>query len=346
MDKTEKVIIIGAKRAEIFASEFNGRKLVIDKFRYDDRFLLVGVDKTKKEDGNETARGAKQAQKKKIIDIANTIWENSETKERMPFLILTGSKREQEKVAKSIPGATKLMVEREGGMEGKYVNGKPAVFFQNSVISRGLDVDQYNLILVYGCDFAQPFWRVADSRIADEIISDETTNSILRISSTLRNDNETLKVVVMPKEDVHKVKYLTNKIEMTEDSSKIAAILKKLAVGGKTVRDGRNGWKVIGRGINFEKGKAKFREIRSEDSEILDEEEKKSVMARIISFMREQKRNGVRTINSGKIYKNIKTHSGKNMVISALQQLYLKGILKMETHGKEKKWSLNNAKMS
>jgi hypothetical protein len=346
MNYTNKVVIIGATRAEIFASEFHGRKLVIDKFRYDDRFLLVGVDKTKKEDGSETARGAKQAQKKKIIDIANAIWENSETQERMPFLILTGSKREQERAAKKIQGATKLMIEREGGMEGEYINGKPAVFFQNSVISRGLDVDQYNLILVYGCDFAQPFWKVADPKIADEIISDETTNSVLRISSTLRNDNETLKVVVMPKEDLDKVKYLTDKIDMTEDPSKIAMILKKLAVGGKTVREGRNGLKVIGRGINFEKGKAKFKEIRSEDSEILDEEEKNSVMARIMSFMKESKRDRIGLRNSGKIYKNIKTRSGKNMVISAMQQLYAEGRLKMETHGKEKIWSLNEAKIT
>ncbi len=344
MARTNKVIIIGATKAEIFASEFNGRKLVIDKFRYDNRFLLVGVDKTKSEDRYETARGAKQAQKKKIIDIANAIWESSETQERMPFLILTGSKKEQERAAKKIPGATKLMTEREGGMEGEYINGKPAVFFQNSVISRGLDVDQYNLMLVYGCDFAQPFWKVADPRIADEIISDETTNSVLRISSTLRNDNQTLKVVVMPKEDLNKVKFLTDKVEMTEDSSKIAMILKRLAVCGKTERDGRNGLRVIGRGINFEKGKAKFRELRSEDSEIFDEEEKKSVMARIMSFMREEKRKKNGWINSGKIYNNIKTRSGKNMVRSAMQQLYADGDLKMETHGKEKRWSINKTK--
>lgn len=341
---TKKVIIIGATKAEIFAREFNGRKLVIDKFRYDDRFLLLGVDKTKNEDGSETARGAKQAQKKKIIDIANAIWRDSETAERMPFLILTGSKREQERASKRIPGATKLMNEREGGMEGEYINGKPGIFYQNSVISRGLDVDQYNLMLVYGCNFAQPFWKAADPKIADAIISDETTNSVLRISSTLRNDNEKLKVVVMPKEDMHKVKYLTNAIEMNENASQIAAIFKMLAVCGKTVRDGRNGFKVIGRGVNFEIGKARFRELRSEDSEILDEEEKKSVMARIMSFMREQKRKRIGSTNSGKIYKNIKTRSGKIMVISAMQQLYSEGRLKMVTHGKEKRWSLNEAK--
>ena len=47
MDKTEKVIIIGATKAEIFAKEFNGRELVVENFRYDDRFLLIGVDQKK-----------------------------------------------------------------------------------------------------------------------------------------------------------------------------------------------------------------------------------------------------------------------------------------------------------
>jgi len=68
------------------------------------------------------------------------------------------------------------------GNEMEYVTGGPIVFYQNSVISRGLDVDQYSLMLVYDCSFAQPL-VCSDKNVANAIISDETTIR-MRISPT------------------------------------------------------------------------------------------------------------------------------------------------------------------
>ena len=56
--------------------------------------------------------------------------------------------------------------EREAALHWEYISGKPVVFFQNSVISRGLDVDQYNVLMVYDANFAQPFWTIADPAVA------------------------------------------------------------------------------------------------------------------------------------------------------------------------------------
>lgn len=336
LEKTEKVIIIGATKAEIFAHEFGGREIVIEEFRYDERFMLIGVDKEKSTDN----RGAKAANKKKVLDIGKAIWKNSETNNRMPFMVLTGSKKEQDKVASLLNGATMARKEREGGMEAEFVSGKPVIVFQNSVISRGLDVDQYNVLLVYGCDFAQPFWSIADAGIAAAIISDETTNSVLRISSTLRTDNSSLKIVVIPKEDLGRVKYLTNVRVMKTDANDIAKVLRKMAVGGSVIRDGRAGTRVIKTGVNYIEGKEKFIELISNSNDIIDDEMVESIQTKIIAFLKEQKRAHVKTVTLNKI--NAKFGNGRfnGIIKEAVNRLYYNGTLIKEGNSKESKWRL------
>lgn len=211
------------------------------------------------------------------------------------------------------------------------------------MISRGLDVDQYNLMFVYGCNFAQPFWNVADPGIAAAIIADETTNSVLRISSTLRNDIGTLKFVVMQKDDLRKVKYLTNTTIMSDEAIKIARILKKMKMGGVTERDGRNSMKVIERGIDFAVGKAKFQEMRLSIDEIVDDEMTKTVMEKILIFMKEQKRKHVKNVTFMKFQEAF--GSGQNGLLrAALGILYHEKKLIKKRVGKSDRWSLPNKK--
>ncbi len=336
LHRTKKVIIIGATKAELFAKEFDGREIIIPEFRYDDRFTLIGVEKKKVGDN----RGARNAQKKKVMDIAKAVWKNAELNARTPFIVLTGSKREQEMASKLLNGAAMVRSERENGMEWEMNSGKPVIIFQNSIISRGLDVDQFNLMFVYGCNFAQPFWSVADEGIAAAIISDETTNSVLRISSTLRSDEKTMKLVIMQKNDLEKVKYLNNIRVLSDEADNIARIIRKLGVGGRVEKDGRRGIKVASNGIKNTEGKERIIELISESSEIVDDEELESVMARIMNFMLDQKKKRTKSINSSMIQKAVSVKGGREVVINAMQKLYAMGKLKMETHGKEKKWSL------
>ena len=341
MDHTEKVIIIGATKASIFAKEFGGRRLEIKDFRYNERFLVLAIEKSNPMDG----RGNSQAQLAKIVEIEKEIWKNTETSERMPFMILTGSKKEQENTAKKLPGASKLMNEREDGMRDEYIAGKPGIFYQNSVISRGLDVDQYNLMFVNGCNFAQPFWNVADKGIAAAIIADETTNSVLRISSTLRRDIETLKVIVMKKNDVHKVeKYLSNIVVMNDDAQRIAAILKKLVVSGLTIREGRSTRKVTNWGINFKEGNAKFIEMRSSTDEIVDDEMTRSVMGKIVKYVKAQNRKKIKSVTTKAIRNHLGSKCSYELLKSALERITYSKLLEMEEVGRTHKWSVARKK--
>ena len=89
------------------------------------------------------------------------------------------------------------------------------MFYQNSTISRGLDVDQYNVLLVHDADFAQPYWSAAIESgedgardILESIIMDETTNSVLRISPVKGGNENRPKIVIVPRVDLQKIRYL------------------------------------------------------------------------------------------------------------------------------------------
>lgn len=105
------------------------------------------------------------------------------------------------------------------------------VFYQNSVISRGIDVEFYTRLFVHTTAFANPYWtavaEVAEEDgdedlaikafgIIDAITMDETTNSVLRISP-VRRDPKTVtktelfedsipKLVVVNEEELWKIK--------------------------------------------------------------------------------------------------------------------------------------------
>ena len=289
MEEAEKIVVIGATRGAIFVKEFEGRRVEVGKFRYNDRFVVIGVE------ADGILRGNHKEQQKLVIRTASKLWGGAESDERIPFLVLTGSKREQSNAAAAIKGASRLNKEREGGMKAKYLAGEPAIFYQNSVISRGLDVDQYNLMFVHGCNFAEPFWSVADKGIAAAIIADETTNSVLRISPTLRTDIETMKVVIMPANDMHKVeKYISNTQLMIIEPEKLALMIKSLNVGGTVRRDGCDRMVKTKTGIHFESGKEKLIELRDTVDDIVDDAETLTWVEKIMSYVRETcRRSGV-----------------------------------------------------
>jgi hypothetical protein len=100
------------------------------------------------------------------------------------------------------------------------------------VISRGIDIDWHNVLIAMDTNFAQPFWRVCDPLIADRIIADETTNSVLRISPTRRRDLHCAKVICIAENDVWKVQYLGGRIIRSD--AEPAAVARSLIKMGAT----------------------------------------------------------------------------------------------------------------
>jgi hypothetical protein len=332
MEHAEKVIVIAQTRGKLFIEEFGGSIVEVKKFRYDDRFTVIGVDE------EATAGRAKTAQKKKILEIANGLWGTTENSKRIPFLMLTGSKKEQDAVARKISGATRLSNERERGMESEFVSGKPAIFYQNSVISRGLDVDQYNLLLVMSTAFAQPFWSVKDKNVEAAIIADETTNSVLRISPTIRNDEGMMKIIVMPRADIPKIeKYLSNITVNSHTANQIALMLRSINVGGMVETNGRKEIKVVCTGIKVEDGRNRMLEALENVDAMVDPEETEAIAAKIVELVNNKcRRNG--SAMTTKAIKNA-IGIGDAKVRVALSYIQYKKMLTTKWTGKNLKWS-------
>jgi UDP-N-acetyl-D-mannosaminuronic acid transferase (WecB/TagA/CpsF family) len=79
----------------------------------------------------------------------------------------------------------------------------------------------------------------------------------------------------------------------------------------------------------------------SEIDEVFDEKEKESMMAAIVKLFETKRKEGIKVLNSTKVYKAMKNASSEQLIRSALQELNYRKIIVMETHGKAKKWSLS-----
>jgi hypothetical protein len=323
MENAEKVVIIGATKAEMFAREYNGKVIEINEFGYKDRYTVLLI--------SDNGKGAANAEKKNILKIANTIWKDAETTNRMPFMVLTGSQQSQLSAVGAIPGAIGVKSEKEVGLQWGFNSGEPIVFYQNSIISRGLDVDQFNLLLIYDCNFAQPFWSVVDETTRDSIIRDETTNSALRISPTKRRDDNMMKIIVMRERDWWKVQYLEGREKViTADPITIGKILRTMRIGGN-VEITDDGVKITKKGITTSNGEERLNAMMSDVSDMVDDADMTIAMTRIEKLMRAAKKTASKSRSTSDIIDEIQKVwiIRKGVITRALQELYRKGTLRI-----------------
>lgn len=212
-----KILIIGSTRAELFANSLGNAVIIeIPRFKYAKNYILVIIDSSTE----DTYRGAKKNERLKIRKLIKAIAGDPDSKSRRPILALVGSKEHQDWLLRSLGGiAHPAQEEGEKGQQWNHLGGYVIIFTQNSTMSRGLDMDQYNVICVHDADFAEPFWSAAKEAgeenaeaILDSILMDETTNSVLRISPVVGHDELRPKVVIISENDRRKVKYLDEQV--------------------------------------------------------------------------------------------------------------------------------------
>jgi hypothetical protein len=155
----KQVLIIGHTQAELVGKSFPDTiVLEIENFKYKDNYVVISINAKSPVEERELCI--------KISKELSSIHKGN----RYPFMILTGSKKEQVKVLNQIGDRTHLS--REGGeLDQKWLfeSGYANVFYSNSAISRGIDLPQYNVLVDYGCDFSIPYWTAVIHRTAEEI---------------------------------------------------------------------------------------------------------------------------------------------------------------------------------
>ena len=318
----EKTVIIGATISEMFGKERNGKVLEVPTFRYAERFILLVIDADK----GTKDKNIHQQQRKKCLTIARLVAGDGEGLRRRPLMVLCGSKEVQRQVVDSIGGnAHGSTTERETGQKWNFLAGGANVFFQNSVISRGLDIEQYNCLIAYDTNFAQPFWQLEDQKIANAIVSDETTNSVLRISPTPRKDTKTTKIIIIPKRDLWKVRYLDGRIVETDrPATEIAETIKKKGITGLVEME-EDSIKVSKVGMESEGAKEKVIQGIRTGSEFSEE----AILTAVDVVSRAMQKREVwkKWLSVKNIFEM--THIDKELIRSALADLYYQS--KVET---------------
>ena len=212
-----KILIIGNTLAELFGKSLGDAVVLeIQEFKYRKNYVVVAIDS-----GDEDAyRGDVKNQRLKIRKIMKAVADDPDSKTRRPIMALVGSKEHQERLMRSLGGiAHASQEEGEMGQQWNHRGGYVNIFYQNSVVSRGLDVPQYNVICVHDTDFIQPYWAAARDAgdenagaMLNSIMMDETTNSVLRISPIMAGNELQPKIVIITRADLWKVRYLDEQV--------------------------------------------------------------------------------------------------------------------------------------
>ncbi len=229
-----RYLIVGFTEGEMFAEQMSRKifgeswrehitKLHIEKFPYGKNFIIVRAD-------GQTEREETIVLRKLIRAIEEI---DNQDIERVPRLVLTSSKKGQAKfhdrsvAESSIPLGRPHglpVIKRYGGLLGASMP-----FYANSRISRGIDVPFIDLLVADSCKFALPYMNATISglsaqareiefggegdlesvkrrlyeaiSIRDSLLTDETTNSVLRISPVIGMGESQVKVIAITASD-------------------------------------------------------------------------------------------------------------------------------------------------
>ena len=219
VDGSEKIVIIGATLAELFASKIDDHPVVINisKFKYDRNYIVIPID----HDNPKDRKNIYHRQQVKLRKIIKLIAGPADSQVDRPIIVFSGSKAKQsllmnefgEKVHRAAEGGERAQIKN---FKAGYIN----LAVMNAAISRGLDVDQYGVLALHDSSFSIPFWSAAkweDEEGADEmldsIIAYEATNSALRISPTERSGQTSRpKLILIPREDLWKLRYVEEQV--------------------------------------------------------------------------------------------------------------------------------------
>jgi hypothetical protein len=329
-----KVVIIGSTIAEMFIEYVGGEIIEKENFAQEDEFVILALDLAKDED----QRGKQHTIKTRMIDIARELGKSHGQKlTKFPTLVLTGSKQSQRKVKERIKVAHESSTEGEEDQKRNFMAGITNITYQNSTISRGLDVDIYNCMIAVDTNFSQPYWSATDRDIADRIITDETTNAVLRISSTKRTISNKAKLVIMAKDDLCKVRYLHGRvIECTASAQAISRVLIKIGVTGKTEMT-EHGIDITRDGTSKDNFYERLHDMILNADTILSNQEELNVGTTILNVLAEKRGKWMTTRDlqnaSNCVYRTM---------VTVLQRLHFDKRVQHKRTGKSSYWKVEN----
>ena len=225
MPESVRRILIGSTRAEMFAKQVYGEyeRISPTTLPYVNNFAIIAVG-IKDTDSRGRKRMNKGRTRTLLRKVAAKLYRNN-----VPIIMVTGSEEQQERCAAQMRDHRVLVhtVKKEDvdQMIDVLLSGAVAILYANSNISRGVDLDFYDVEIMYNVDFSTPYWsamaeywrskrgqiRLKDREgdpaednaavyegIREKIISDEMFNLLFRIAPIKGRWEEQAKIVFVP----------------------------------------------------------------------------------------------------------------------------------------------------
>jgi hypothetical protein len=219
VNNSEKIVIIGATLAELFAFKIDDHPTVINisKFKYAQNYVVIPIE----HDDQRDKKNIYRRQLAKLRTIVKLVAGAADSDIDRPIIVFTGSKARQSHLACEF--GEKSHRAAEGGERAQIKNFKSGhinLAVMNAAISRGLDVDQYGVLALYDSSFSVPLWSAARwvdeyraKEMLESIIADEATNCALRISPTERSGQTSRpKLILVPSTDLWKLRYIEEQV--------------------------------------------------------------------------------------------------------------------------------------
>ncbi len=197
---SKRMLLIGATMAEKIAKIHAPDACMVREFKsfhYAHNFAIIPVQATTtiSINGTEYERGSRDKTQKFMLTIADTLTQNN-----TPCIVVVGSEQMQRKVEADLRemGVPPLVCQQEtrDELDDNLLTGRPTILYANSSVSRGIDLDCFDVILLIHADYSTPYWSAMESywkdkdeeksreyhNIREQILIDETVNLAFRIA--------------------------------------------------------------------------------------------------------------------------------------------------------------------
>jgi len=197
---SDRILMIGATLAEKIAVTCEPdacKVLEFKKFQYAKNFVIFPVEDKQEVtlNGKTYTRLDRDKTQKDILDIARELY-----RQNIPCIIVNGTEETQRQAERNLREmkVSPLVTQQETVAElyDSLLTARPNLVYANSNVSRGIDLDPYDVILIYHAEFSTPYWSAMvaywkdrDSNkassyqwIREQILVDETVNLAFRIA--------------------------------------------------------------------------------------------------------------------------------------------------------------------
>lgn len=236
--------VIAGPEGELFLDELEGEavSIEIEGFRYEEDFVILPIGKE-----DEEQLESPQAQRRRVGDLSK--WLNDRA---VPHIAVAGTRARADVHASRLSDDISTVVGNPDPPSPKlfaiWSIGGCAIIYENSVVSRGIDVPFFDVTVVVDSGFATPYWEARKEYYRDQDRDEflkaaamegdkkarELTNSVLRMAPTREvKDDYGTKFIVVPDYLTSKIRYLQNRIgPRFESAGRLTAFLNLLTVAG------------------------------------------------------------------------------------------------------------------